>query len=166
MALTPAVSSLVPLEYGRFWPRHARETHEAANLPSVGLSDHLIIAGSGRVGGSVADALSHLGLPFVLIESDDRRAQQARVAGVPMIYGDASQPVVLEAAGIRHARALLVTVPAFPDVRSIVTTGRQVRPDLPVMARADSSDAVRALYTIGRSSDSHHDWRVGGRDYP
>lgn len=61
----------------------------------------------------------------------------------------ATQPVVLEAAGIRRARALLVTVPPFPDVRTIVAAGRQLRPDLPIMARADSSEAVRALYTLG-----------------
>jgi CPA2 family monovalent cation:H+ antiporter-2 len=149
MALTPAVSSLVPVVYGRFWPRRAQEMHEATNLPPAGLSDHVVIAGSGRVGRSIADALSKMSLPFVLVESDDRRVQQARVAGLPVIYGDASQPVVLEAAGVRLARALLVTAPAFPDVRSIVAAGRQLRADLPIMARADSSDAVRALYGLG-----------------
>jgi CPA2 family monovalent cation:H+ antiporter-2 len=149
MALTPTVSSLVPVVYGRFWPRRTKEMHEAINLPPAGLSDHVVIAGSGRVGRSVADALLHTGLPFVLIESDDRRVQQARVAGLPVIYGDASQSVVLEAAGVRRARAMLVTVPPFPDVRSIVAIGRQLRPDLPIMARADSADAVRALYALG-----------------
>ncbi len=91
MALTPVISSLVPRVHGRFWPRRARETHEATNLPSAGLSDHILIAGLGRVGRSVADALSHMSLPFVLIESDDRRVQQARLSGRPVIYGDASQ---------------------------------------------------------------------------
>lgn len=149
MALTPAVSGLIPVAYGRFWPRRAPETYEATNLPPAGLSDHVVIAGSGRVGRSVADALSHLTLPFVLVESDDRRVQQARAAGLPVIYGDASQPVVLDAAGIRRAQAILVTVPAFSDVRSIVRAGRQLRPDLPIIARADGPDAVRALYALG-----------------
>jgi CPA2 family monovalent cation:H+ antiporter-2 len=149
MALTPALSSLVPVLYGRFWPRRARETHEAINLPSGGLSDHVVITGYGRVGRGIADALAHLTLPFVLVESDDRRVAQARLSGFPVIFGDASQPVVLEAAGIRNARAILVTVPAFSDVRSIVRTGRQLRPDLPIIARADGPDAVRALYALG-----------------
>jgi CPA2 family monovalent cation:H+ antiporter-2 len=149
MALTPVASSLVPAAYARFWPRRSRETYEATNLPPAGLAEHVVIAGAGRVGRSIADALSHLTLPFVLIESDDRRARQARVAGLPVIYGDASQPVVLEAAGIQHARAILVTVPAFPDVRAIVSAGRQLRRDLAVIARADGPDAVRALYELG-----------------
>jgi CPA2 family monovalent cation:H+ antiporter-2 len=149
MALTPIASGLVPFAYRRFWPKVPRETHEAINLPSDGMADHVIIAGSGRVGRSIADALTQLSLPFVLVEFDDRRVQQARVAGRPVIYGDASQTVVLEAAGIDRARAMLVTVPAFDDVRNIVRAAHQVRPDLAIIARADGPEAVRALYEIG-----------------
>ena len=149
MVLTPVISGMVPALYARFRPRVSSETFEAINLPSAGLSDHVIIAGSGRVGRSIADALTRLTLPFVLVESDDRRVQQARVSGRPVIYGDASQPVVLQAAGIHRARAILVTVPAFADVRNIVRAGRQLRTDLPIIARADGTEAVRALYALG-----------------
>jgi CPA2 family monovalent cation:H+ antiporter-2 len=75
--------------------------------------------------------------------------RQARDAGYPVIYGDATQPVVLEAAGIETARALLVTVPAFQDVSAIVGAARRVRPELPVIARADGPEAVVALYAAG-----------------
>jgi CPA2 family monovalent cation:H+ antiporter-2 len=149
MSLTPVVSGLVPAIYDRFWPRQVRETHEAANLPQAGLAAHIIVAGAGRVGRSIADALSHLELPFVLVESDVRRVQQARQDRLPIIYGDASQPVVLAAAGLETARALLITVPAFPDVRTIVRVARQRRPELPIIARADSAEAVVALYALG-----------------
>ena len=44
---------------------------------------------------------------------------------------------------------MLVTVPAFADVRSIVSAARQLRPDLPIIARADGPEAVRALYALG-----------------
>ena len=91
----------------------------------------------------------HLRLPCILVELDDRRVQQARVAGLPLIYGDAGQAVVLEAAGIARARAILVTVPSFSDVRAIVMTVLRLRPDLPIIARADGPDAVHALYALG-----------------
>jgi CPA2 family monovalent cation:H+ antiporter-2 len=148
MALTPLLSGLVPALYARYWPRRVRETHEAANLPPS-LAAHVVIAGSGRVGRSIADALAQLDLPFVLIESDDRRVRQAREAGYPVVYGDASQPLVLEGAEIETARALLVTVPAFQDVRAIVAAARRLRSELPVIARADGPEAVAALYGIG-----------------
>jgi CPA2 family monovalent cation:H+ antiporter-2 len=149
MALTPAISALTPVLYTRLWPRREREGHEAINLPPNGLSDHVVIAGAGRVGRSIGEALSRLHLPFVLIEIDDRHVQQAREIGLPMIYGDSSQPVVLEAAGIARARAVLVTVPPFADVLRIATATRQLRPDIAIVARADGPEAVRALYDAG-----------------
>jgi CPA2 family monovalent cation:H+ antiporter-2 len=90
-----------------------------------------------------------LNLPCAVIEIDDRRVQHTRIAGLPVIYGDAGQPVVLAAAGIAHARAFIVTVPAFADVRAIVATVRMLRPDLPIVARADGPEAVRDLYALG-----------------
>src|SRR4051794_11909531 len=149
IALTPAISGLTPAIYERVRRQRGGETLEAINIPAGGLSDHIIIAGSGRVGRSVADALWPLKVPCVLIEIDDRRVRQAREAGLPVIYGDASQSVVLDAAAIRRARAILVTVPAFPDVRAIVTAARQLQPDLAIVARAEGSDAVRMLYSLG-----------------
>jgi monovalent cation:H+ antiporter-2, CPA2 family len=144
IALTPAVSGLIPIAYRRLWPRRAHEAHEAANLPDEGLSDHVVIAGAGRVGRTIADALSRLTLPFVLIESDDRRVQQARDSGLPIIFGDAGQPTVLEAAGLRRARALLVTVPPFAEVRGIVSTARELTRDLPVIASPRLSSKRRS----------------------
>jgi CPA2 family monovalent cation:H+ antiporter-2 len=149
MALTPAISGLTPAIYARVRSQRARETVEAINIPTAGLADHIIIAGSGRVGRSIADVLSQLRVPCVLIEFDDRRVRQAREAGFPVIYGDASQSIVLEAAAISRARAILVTAPAFPDVRSIVTTARYLQPDLAIIARADGREAVHALYALG-----------------
>jgi CPA2 family monovalent cation:H+ antiporter-2 len=149
MVLTPIVSSTTPWLYAQFWKRRDREALQSINLPDAGLSGHIVIAGAGRVGRSIAQALSKLQLPFVVVEFDDRRVQKAKEAGLALIYGDATQPVVLEAAKIGSARALLVTVPSFPDVRSIVLSARHVRPDLPIVARADGAEAVRGLYDLG-----------------
>jgi CPA2 family monovalent cation:H+ antiporter-2 len=149
MVLTPVVSGCVPTLYERLWPKRSREAFEATNLPEEGLRDQVVICGAGRVGRSIADALHPLGLPFVIVESDDRRVQHARRAGLPVIYGDSTQPVVLEAAGLDRARAILITVQAFPEVRSIVAAARVIRPDIPIIARADGVDAVRALYGLG-----------------
>ena len=149
MAITPAISSLTPRLYGRLRRQRSREALETINLPPEGLHDHVIVAGAGRVGRSIADALASLRLPNVLVELDDRRVRQARVAGRAVIYGDAAQRVVLEAAAIDRARAMLITVPAFSDVRGIVFSAKALRPQLPIVARADGPGAVQALYDLG-----------------
>ena len=161
MLLTPVVSGLTPWIYERVRPRASREQFEAINLPAAGLSGHVVVAGAGRVGRSIADALGHLQLPCVLVEFDERRIRQARAAGLPVIYGDASQPIVLEAAGVGGARALLVTVPSYLDVRNIILAARHLRDDLPIIARADSREAIENLYALGVEEVASPEFEAG-----
>lgn len=149
MALTPVISGLTPRIYERWASRRAPEAVDVSNIPAAGLAKHIVVAGAGRVGRSVAKALFTLGLPFVLIELDDRRARLARLEALPVIYGDGTHAVVLEAAGILRAEAIIVTVPAFSDVRAIVHAARTLRPDLAIVARADGPEAIRDLYALG-----------------
>jgi K+:H+ antiporter len=149
MALTPVVSGTTPFVYERLARRRAQEPLQALNLPDSGLAEHVVVAGAGRVGRTIADALALRRLPFVLIEFDDRRVQDARVAGLPVIYGDASHEAVLRAATISRSRALIATVPAYPDVRAIIAAARRLRPDLAIVARAEGFEAVRDLYALG-----------------
>jgi K+:H+ antiporter len=148
MALTPIVSGATSRIYQRL-RRETREPLHTINVPATGLTDHIVIAGAGRVGRTIADALGSQNLQSVLIELDARHFQQAREAGLAAIYGDASQAVVLEAAHLSRASTLLVTVPTYTDVRAIVKAARQLRPDITIVARADGPDAVRELYAVG-----------------
>ena len=161
MVLTPLVSGLTPAIYRWFRARRPRETPILINMPPGGLSDHVMVVGAGRVGRSIVDALLHLKLPSVLLEFDDRRAQLARTTGLPAVFGDASQPVVLEAAGVARARAMVVTAPAFEDVRAIVVSARTLRPDLAIIARADGTEAVHALYALGVQEVTSPEFEAG-----
>jgi CPA2 family monovalent cation:H+ antiporter-2 len=145
MVLTPLVSGLSPRIYARAASREKDETFQASNVPRSGLTGHVVVAGAGRVGLSVTSALSQLGLPFVIVELDDRRAQHARDRALPVVYGDATRPAVLRGAGLETARALLVTVPFAPDVRAIVKTARELQPGIPVVVRAEGPEAAEEL---------------------
>ena len=149
MALTPIVSGFTTPIYGWMTKRRTRDPFQSVNLPRVGLRDHVIIAGAGRVGTHVAEVLVERGLPFVIVELDSRRLDQARARGWPIVYGDAAQPPVLQAAGLPNARVVLVTVPAFPVARGIVDRVRAMSPDTVVVARADGFHALEELRDMG-----------------
>ena len=151
MALTPIVSGLTPRIYGEGHNRHAEvpDTPERANMPEGGLARHVVIAGAGRVGRTIADALRTMDIGAVLIDFDGRRVEHTRAAGLPVVYGDAAHTRVLEAANLASARLLIVAAPAYADARAILHTAHRVRPELPVIARADGVDAARGLYALG-----------------
>jgi CPA2 family monovalent cation:H+ antiporter-2 len=149
MALTPVVSGLTSPLYAWTGRRRPREPVRTMNVPDAGLRDHVIIAGAGRVGSSIAAVLARLQLPVVLVELDTRQVDQVRRSGVPVVFGDAAQPTVLEAAGVSTARLVLVTVPGFTDARSIVLHAQRLNPAIPVVARAEGLEALDALRALG-----------------
>ncbi|MFA5111055.1 MAG: cation:proton antiporter, partial [Desulfobaccales bacterium] len=161
MMLTPLVSGLTAPLYSlhKRWFRH--EPLLAINLPESGLHDHVVIAGGGRIGQHVAQVLQYLKLSFVLIELDHFRVDQARLAGFPVIYGDASQKIVLEAAQINKACLLLVTIPAIVVAQSIVLQAKQLKPSLDILARAEGVELMRALYERGAKQVVQPEFEAG-----
>ncbi|RPJ63822.1 MAG: portal protein, partial [Acidobacteria bacterium] len=149
MVLTPLVSGLTTPIYAAITRRRAREPVQTINVVERSLDDHVIVAGAGRVGTGIAQVLRRLDLPFVLIELDHRRIDAARAEGLPIVFGDAAQPAVLDGAGISRARLLLVTTPDLPTARSMVGHARQVNPGIDVVVRAEGKTAIAALREIG-----------------
>jgi CPA2 family monovalent cation:H+ antiporter-2 len=149
MLLTPPVSQLVePLyELRKRWrPFSLLDT---VNLPDEGLRDHVVIVGFGRVGKFIVDMLQRLEVPFVVVELDQRRMEQVQEAGFPVIYGDATQEPVLEAAQLEHSRLALVTVPVLGITNAVVASIRRVCPDVHIVARAEGVDQMRLLQEQG-----------------
>ncbi|MGD9947183.1 MAG: cation:proton antiporter [Desulfobulbus sp.] len=140
MILTPIISSQTSRFYAlkkRWFPK---EPLESINIPEQGLDHHVVIAGGGRVGLQIATTLHRVGLPFVLIELDQRRIEQAKEAGYAVIYGDAAQEIVLEAATTSKAGLLVVTIPGIVVSQNIVTQAQHFNPNIAVVARLSDPD--------------------------
>ena len=149
MALTPFISRLTAPLYAlrNRWFKH--EPLQTINLPETGLHNHIVIAGGGRIGTHVAHVMKQLGIGFVIVELNYRRVEQAKTAGLPVIFGDASQPIVLEAAKIDRAHLLLITTPAVVIAQSIVGHVRKLNPGLNIVARAEGIEQMKALQKRG-----------------
>jgi CPA2 family monovalent cation:H+ antiporter-2 len=122
---------------------------DTINLPQEGLHDHVVIVGGGRVGHFVARVLQRMGQLFVVVEIDQKRFDQAKEAGMPAIYGDGAQPLVLEAAALSHARLLLITHSSLEMTHSIIRCVQQVNPHLHLVARAQSVEEMEQLHQMG-----------------
>ena len=149
MILTPFVSGLTTPLYAFRKRRFKQESIQTVNLPDDGLKNHLIIAGAGKIGLFVAGILRQMGLTFVMIELDNRAFEKAKDKGMPVIYGDASEPVLLEAAGIDQARMLMITVPATIIVEVILKQAHILNSRLHVVARASGVDQLKDLHAKG-----------------
>lgn len=151
MILTPLVSAQTARLYSLKKRLFKHEPLESLNIPETGLHSHVVIAGGGRVGSQIAGILRNLGLQSVVIELDHRRVEQTRATGTPVIYGDASHGVVLEAATIALARLLIVTTPDTVVARSIVVNAKRLNGSLDVVARTSDPGALASFKDIGVS---------------
>ncbi len=149
MFVTPFVSGATRPVYRYLKSRRPEEPVQTINIKHDELHDHVVMAGAGDMGHTVARVLGRLGLPFVAIELDQHRLETCRAAGLAVIYGDASHPLVLKAAGLDRACLLLITTPAPVVALAIARHARQLRPDLHIVARAESEELLEGLHALG-----------------
>jgi voltage-gated potassium channel len=111
-----------------------------------GLSGHVIVAGWGRVGRSIATSLRSTGLALVVVERDPER--QATVTEL-LVEGDATDDDVLVDAGIHRARALVAALNSDADNLYVTLSARRLNPDLFIVARARVETAEAKLAQAG-----------------
>jgi len=161
MLITPFISGLTAPLYAFRKRKFKQETLETINLPQTELHNHVVIAGGGRIGYYVAQVLRKINTAFIVIEMDYRRVDEIKESGLSMIYGDAAQPIVLEAAHIGHARLLLITVPTAVVTQTIIEQTRQLHPELPIVARAEGMDQMKALGELGINAVIQPEFEAG-----
>ena len=108
---------------------------------------HVIVAGYGIVGRAVADRLSLSNASVTIIEMNVRTVQKQRELGRTIMFGDVSDPEVLENAGIHHADALVLTVPDEDAVFRACRVARSLNPNVFIIARTNFLS--RALVAMG-----------------
>ncbi|HJR53652.1 MAG TPA: cation:proton antiporter [Gemmatimonadota bacterium] len=149
MMLSPSLARLAdPLYAGwqRLRPSAARV--ESFNLPEE-LSGHVVVVGYGRSGKAAATVMRQVDVPFVVIEIDHALAEAAREAGLPTVWGDTAHIEVLDAAGVRTARLMLVAVSDAVSARAAVEKARAVNPELRIVARALYPEHLAELANLG-----------------
>lgn len=142
--ITPMVASLG----GRLARVGAKQTpppEAAAN------SGHVVIAGFGRVGQTLADILSAQEIDHVGVEGDASLVQTLRDEGRPVHYGDASNRQMLASIGAANAAAIVVTINDADAAERIVGEVKRAWPHIPVYARARDGDHARRLHAAGAS---------------
>jgi CPA2 family monovalent cation:H+ antiporter-2 len=95
-----------------------------------------LVVGYGPIGQTVARLLRDGGIEPVIVEINLETTRRVRNEGHRVVYGDATHPEVLEAAGIRTAVALVVSGPTSEQGAEITRLARNMNPNIRVLARS------------------------------
>jgi CPA2 family monovalent cation:H+ antiporter-2 len=129
------------------------QTTTNAQLASLeqDLVEHVIICGYGRVGQNIGRFLEKVECPYLAIDLDPKLVENARLAGEPVIYGDATHTGILNSSGIAQAKALVIS---FENTRAAIKILNQVRSqdaNIPILVRCRDEVELTKLLHQGAS---------------
>lgn len=143
-SVTQIGQQLVNLQLRGFWER--RRMDRAIDR----LREHYIVCGFGRMGQTICEYLHSRRKPFVIIDVDGQRLEQAaRERNWLYIVGDATDDEVLFRAGLVHARSLASVLPTDADNVYVVLSARLLNEKIQIVARASDEKAVEKMQRAG-----------------
>lgn len=114
---------------------HSAEGSPAPELPEE-IGRQVVIAGYGRVGHTVAVLLHSIGVPCTAFDTDPARIAQGKTDGIPVSFGDVSDPGLLSSIHVERASLVVVTVNSPETALRAISYLKRVYPQVPVIARA------------------------------
>ena len=129
-------------------PRTAFE-RESAATGEIGMREHVILCGFGRVGQNVARVLESQGFEYIALDLDPARIAAARQAGDPVMFGDSADEQILVKAGVEAATAVVISFSDSATSVGILRSIRRLRPDVPILVRTQDDTRIKELQEAG-----------------
>lgn len=111
----------------------------------------VVICGFGRVGQIVAQMLESQNIPYIAIDMDVNTVMIGRERGINVVYGDATNDVVLRDFGLRprRVRAVVVALDNAGTARRTVAAIKSIAPRVKIFARARNLADSKVLLKDG-----------------
>lgn len=113
------------------------------------LTGHVLIAGYGRVGQAASTMLEQAEVRCLALDLNPAKVAAGCAAGRKVVYGDASEPRLLEQVGAGRAAALIITLDRPGATERVVSATRSLYPALPIIARAHDLAGRDLLERLG-----------------
>jgi len=152
MLMTPLLLRAAP----HIAMRLHRKPNEEAKLEEISalnasLSNHVVICGYGRVGQTIGRFLSHEQQPYIALDNDPVRVQEAAVNESCVHYGDSRRGELLVAVGLERARLLVIAVDNSDIALQILKEARRYNLDVPILVRTRDDSQLSELKAAGAS---------------
>lgn len=113
------------------------------------LKGHVIVCGYGRIGVQLAKALSDANHPFMILERNPAKAEEAKSHGYLTFVGEATHEETLKLVGIARARVLASVLPDDAANVFITLSARNLNPAIRIIARGEEPTTESKLFHAG-----------------
>lgn len=119
------------------------------SIDSVRLTNHVLLAGYGRVGRRIGEALLANGRMMVVAEQDRELVEQLRSRNIPAVSGDVADAEVLIQAHIARAKMLVIAIPDTIRARKMIEIARTINPSVVILVRTHTEEESTLLRNEG-----------------
>jgi CPA2 family monovalent cation:H+ antiporter-2 len=147
LAATPTLAEVGRSLAGRMRQRVVRGADP--ELQPRELAGPVFIAGMGRTGRTLVDALAEFDIAYAAIERDEKRLREAVADGYNVVFGDFSDPRIWEPVALHGRKITVLTAPIFEVSRELGPTVRELFPDLKRVAVVRSQEEAERFRSIG-----------------
>lgn len=131
------------------WLRGPRMTE--TGIEQAESQSTVLVGGFGVIGRTCVERLEEQGVQCTIIEMNPSTVREQTAKGRRAVFGDISNPEVLESAGIEHAEAVLLTLPDSDATMRAIRTIRGLHPDLHVAVRVSMQPRAEIARRLGAS---------------
>ncbi|AWW33269.1 potassium transporter KefB [Echinicola strongylocentroti] len=120
-----------------------------ANMEGEEMADHLIIVGYGLNGRNLSKAAKRAKIPYAIIEMNPETVRTEGEKGEPIIYGDASNEMVLKHVNIHLSRVVVIAISNSDATKSIITAIRLLTQNASIIVRTRYVNEIAANLSMG-----------------
>ncbi len=113
------------------------------------IKDHVIVMGYGLNGRNLARVLQETEIPYVVVDLDGEKVRRESKTGVPIYYGDATNPGVLRHLRIDDARVFVIAISDPFSTRRTVQIARGLNKSLHIIVRTRYLRELDELHQLG-----------------
>ena len=152
MLLTPLMIShaqKLAERFGRITQKFGHAEFRKPEKHGEQLSNHVIVIGFGLNGRHLARVLKAAHCPYVIVDLNGHKVQEAKHNGEPIFYGDATLHEILKECGIATASIVVYAISDPIALRRSVPMARHLNPEVFILVRSWRLFEIEELKNLG-----------------
>ena len=115
------------------------------------IEDHVVLIGAGRLGWNILCGLKANNQPLVVVDFNPDVIKKLEKAELIAIYGEATDPEILDKAKINRAKMIISTIFEYEENRELLFQLKNLNKKIPIIVTSPDTRQALELYRLGAS---------------
>jgi Kef-type K+ transport system membrane component KefB len=128
---------------------HKNSSHFLESSSTDTLVDHVVMVGAHRIATPILDFLRGEKIPFVVMDFNPHVIRRLKGEGINAIYGDVTDPEVIDALHIEKAKLIISTLSYKSDTEMLLHECKRRKAHATIIVRGEDTEHSKILKELG-----------------